>query len=194
MDDPRIEYKRISDWVDKQSTKTFTPIQFAKRLQYFLKKRYPVAVKVQHTDALEPTEFTIAGLYDYLNDQVGLPSLIFVIMVNHQLEKKWNIPDIERMKIEVLESLIHEYQHLFQYQARDFLVGKLYGYTKNCEIAYLSNKDEVDAYAANIAARFIVLNTRASSDLDMYRQHFSPQNPVYKRLMKKIFKKIEQWS
>jgi hypothetical protein len=107
----------------------------------------------------------------------------------------------DRFTIEMVEAIVHEYQHQHQYRSRRHMLNR--GYTskhKDIKIRadqeYLGSPDEIDAYAANIAARFYImekLNTNEpvkSLDLLGYHKAFGLSHPVVKRLMKKIVKNL----
>lgn len=197
LDDPVYEYSLISAQVDELTTEQATVEQIVCGLERFLQKRFPVKIEVQQTRALDPGDFTVAGFYDHENDQNNLESVILVLVVNYPTTGQlWQLSDQSRaqLKIEILESLVHEMQHRYQYQQRNYLVVGNYHYpdldNKQQIKQYFSHTDEIDAYAANIAARVAILNDMSSPDLAQYCEMFGHDHRITKQLKKKVFKNL----
>jgi len=198
--DPSFEYKHIDEWVQALIGKHITPKVFARRLTAHLTSRHPVRVKLHVNETmLEPDDFTIGAEYDPDLDERNKKHFIINLIVNHPKHMPMIITSefADRFTIEMVEALVHEYQHQHQYRIRKHMLNR--GYTskhKDSKIKenqeYLGQPDEIDAYAANIAARFYImrqLNTIGpveSLDLLDYYKTFGPQHPVVKRLLKKI--------
>ena len=195
---PTLEYKHISDWIATLINKKISPRRLAHRLATHLNSRHPLRVKVQeNTDLLELGDFTIGAEYDCDLDYRNKKQFIIILIFNHPKHIPIEITGdfADRFALELVEALVHEYQHQHQYRTRNFMLNK--GYTsahKDCKIKedqeYLGSPDEVDAYAVNIATRFYLaklLNTTVESlDLKHYYETFGPNHPVVKRLLKKI--------
>jgi len=198
--DPSFEYKHISEWIIDLIGKQITPRVFARRLTAHLTSRHPVRVKLHVNETmLDPDDFTIGAEYDPDLDERNKKHFIINLIVNHPKHMPMMITGdfADRFTIEMVEALVHEYQHQHQYRSRKHMLNR--GYTskhKDSKIKenqeYLGQPDEIDAYAANIAARFYImrqLNTNGpveSLDLLDYYKTFGPQHPVVKRLLKKI--------
>jgi hypothetical protein len=198
--DPSFEYKHIDEWVQALIGKQITPRSFARRLTAHLTSRHPVRVKLHVNETmLDPDDFTIGAEYDPDLDERNKKHFIINLIVNHPKHMPMMITGdfADRFTIEMVEALVHEYQHQHQYRSRKHMLNR--GYTskhKDSKIKenqeYLGQPDEIDAYAANIAARFYImrqLNTNGpveSLDLLDYYKTFGPQHPVVKRLLKKI--------
>jgi hypothetical protein len=148
---------------------------------------------------LDPDDFAIGAEYDPDLDERNKKHFIINLIVNHSKHMPMMITSdfADRFIIEMVEALVHEYQHQHQYRSRRHISNR--GYTskhKDNKIRekqeYLGRPDEIDAYATNIAARFYImrqLNTNGpveSLDLLDYYKTFGPQHPVVKRLLKKI--------
>jgi hypothetical protein len=197
--DPTLEYKHISEWIVTLIGKNIKPRGFVRRLETHLNQRHPIRVKVQeNTELLDPEDFTIGAEYDCELDQQNKKHFIINLIINHPKHVPMEITGdfADRFTLEMVEALVHEYQHQHQYRARNYILNK--GYTsahRDSKIKedqeYLGQPDEIDAYAANIAARFYLaklLNTSVESlDLKQYYTVFGPFHPVVKRLLKKIF-------
>jgi len=197
---PTVEYKHISEWIVDLIDKQISPRNFARRLTAHLTRRHPVRVKLHVNETmLDPDDFTIGAEYDPDLDEQKKKHFIINLIVNHPKHTPMTVTGdfADRFTIEIVEALVHEYQHQHQYRSRRHILNR--GYTskhKDSKIRenqeYLGQPDEIDAYAANIAARFYImqqLNTNEpveSLDLLDYHKTFGPQHPVVKRLLKKI--------
>ncbi len=198
--DPTQEYKHISEWIVALIDKQISPRNFTRRLTAHLTRRHPVRVKLHVNETmLDPDDFTIGAEYDPDLDERKKKHFIINLIVNHPKHTPMMVTGdfADRFTIEMVEALVHEYQHQHQYRSRRHILNR--GYTskhKDSKIRenqeYLGQPDEIDAYAANIAARFYImqqLNTNEpveSLDLLDYHKTFGPHHPVVKRLLKKI--------
>jgi hypothetical protein len=201
---PTLEYQYISDWIAGLINTEISPRQFARRLAAHLNRYHPIRIKVHFNDILlDPGDFTIGAEYDPDLDENKKKQFIIRLIVNHPKHMPMLITGdfADRFTIEIVEALVHEYQHQHQYRSRKHMLNR--GYTskhKDIKIRadqeYLGSPDEIDAYAANIAARFYIieqLNTNEpveSLDLLGYHTAFGQHHPVVKRLMKKIVKNL----
>jgi hypothetical protein len=198
--DPTQEYKHISEWIVTLIGKNITPKNLARRLATHLNSRHPIRVKLHVNEtALDPDDFTIGAEYDTDLDENKKKHFIINLIVNHPKHMPLLITGdfADRFTIEIVEALVHEYQHQHQYRSRRHILNRGYvSQHKDSKIRedqeYLGQPDEIDAYAANIAARFYImqqLNTNEpveSLDLNQYYQTFGLCHPVVKRLLKKI--------
>lgn len=195
---PTQEYKKISEWVSTLIGKKIKPRCFARRLETHLNQRHPIRVRIQeNTDILDPDDFTIGAEYDCELDQANKKHFIVNLIINHPKHVPMEITGdfADRFTLEMVEALVHEYQHQHQYRSRGYMLNRDYTSAHKDrkikeEQEYLGSPDEIDAYAANIAARFYLaklLNTSVESlDLKQYYTVFGPFHPVVKRLLKKI--------
>lgn len=198
--DPTQEYKKISEWIITLIGRQISPKNLARRLATHLNSRHPVRVKLHVNEtALDPDDFTIGAEYDPDLDECKKKHLIINLIVNHPKHVPLLITGefADRFTLEMVEALVHEYQHQHQYRSRRHILNRGYiSQHKDSKIRedqeYFGQPDEIDAYAANIAARFYImqqLNTNEpveSLDLKQYYQTFGPFHPVIKRLLKKI--------
>jgi hypothetical protein len=176
---------------------------------HFIARKFRVSVL--HAKALEVefTELNINANYDPDRDQLGKSSIELIIVTNPSdnqfiLDKPlWDL-FVNRLA----DSLAHELIHMHQSRIRDFItVEYKIPYTSHIDenLVYLSDPDEVDAYAYNIAAELrehpnpleIFYNPAAVSvndsiNLWAYMQAFSKdiEHPTIKQLLKKVYKHL----
>lgn len=197
---PTPEYKHISDWIVTLIGKKITPRSLANRLSKHLTQRHQVRVKLYFDKSiLDLGDFTIGAEYDSELDCQGKKQFIINLIINHPKHMPIDITGefADTFTLELVEALVHEYQHQYQYRSRGHIPSR--GYTsqhKDNNIKedqeYLGQTDEIDAYAANIAARFYIIKKLNNNDevksLDLlkYYRTFGPAHPVVKRLLKKI--------
>lgn len=194
--DPITEYKNITHWLSQLTGMSLTPLQFTQKLRTFLKPQ-PIKLNVDYTNLLNENDFTISASYDVWLDEEGKTPIMFTFLINHPLEEEWLITSAvaDELAIELIETLAHEYQHLYQYRTRNYILPREYTSTEpndeeRAEITYLGNTDEIDAYAMNIAVRMYLRKDNRSLDLDRYRNAFGNDHRVVRRLLKKITKRL----
>jgi len=201
---PTLEYQYISDWIAALINTEITPKRFARKLATHINRYYPIRIRIYQNDTLlDPGDFTIGAEYDPDLDEERKKQFIFNIIINHHKHVPMLITGAfaDAFTLEMVEALVHELQHQHQYRSRRHMLNR--GYTsKHKDITikatqeYLGCPDEIDAYAANIAARFHILEKLNTSDsvksLDLleYYKAFGPNHPVIKCLMKKIVKNV----
>jgi len=173
----------------------------------FISRRF--RVDTLHAKALEVEqgELNINAFYDPEKDERGKVSIELVIVTNPS--DKYIILDEELFNLfikHLADSLAHELIHMRQARSRDFL-NVTHRARQNTDldesIQYLSDPDEIDAYAYNIATELRdhpnpiqkILNPKTiaiqdSANLWAYIQtfHKNLDNPVLKKLLKKIYK------
>ena len=203
---PTVEYKHISEWVSSLIGTKVTPRNLVKRLGKHLNKhQHPVRVKLFSgaRGALEPGEFTIGAEYDPGLDEVKKKQFIIDFILNWPKSTPIPIsPDMaDQMAMDLLETLIHEYEHQRQFRSRRYRSHKN-NYTSNhkdpdkrADQEYLGDPDEIDAYAQNIAARHYIMKYKLnitstskinSPDLKQYYKAFGKDHEVVKLLLKKV--------
>jgi hypothetical protein len=204
--DPIAEYTLITQWLGQFIGQTTTPKQFVHKLGIFLSRRHPITVRLEFNNTiLGQDEFTIGGLYDVVRDEDKLKPLAFFFIMNHPADTLWPITEsiVDELALELIEALAHEYQHLYQYRTRDYILNRDYkSRAKDPKLKedqeYLGQPDEIDAYATNIAVKFYLGNhgmsqtaKKFSLDLKNYYKAFGPDHPVVKQLIKKVIKKLQ---
>jgi hypothetical protein len=201
---PTLEYQYISDWIAALINTEITPKRFARKLVAHINRYHPIRIRVCQNDTLlDPGDFTIGAEYDPDLDEERKKQFIFNLIINQPKHMPMLITGefADAFTLELTEALVHELQHQYQYRSRRHMLNR--GYTsKHKDITiratqeYLGCPDEIDAYAANIAARLHILeklntsNSVKSLDLVEYQTAFGADHPVVKRLMKKIVKNV----
>jgi hypothetical protein len=210
--DPVEEYAIYADWITPLIGQKITPKNLVQRLNRYLNKFHPVRVRLYEcTATLDKNDFTIGAEYDPDLDQACKKQFIINIIINCGKRTPWEITgDIaDRFVLELVETLVHEYQHQHQYRSRRYKMNKE-RYTSEHEDPkikydqeYLGDPDEIDAYAANIAARLFLVNHKlnqpiddildeaASLDLKTYYTAFGTTHPVIDTLLIKIKENIK---
>lgn len=195
---PIAEYNLITHWLGQYIGQTVTPREFAKHLRKFLNQRHEIKLDITYNTVLDPGDFTVAALYDVRGDEDGKKPIIFSLFINHLLDNPWTITTevTNELAIEVIEAMVHEYQHMHQYRAREYMLNIAYkSLEEDLELRadqeYLGQMDEIDAYATNIAVRFYITKQQVSLDLNTYRKTFGNDHWVVRRLLKKITKRLD---
>ena len=199
LTDPIAEYTLITQWLGQFIGQTTTPKQFANQLRKFLNQRHEIKLSIAYMDnTLDSDDFTVAALYDVWGDEEGKKPIVFSFIINHPLDDSWLITEsiADELAMEIIEALVHEYQHVYQYRIRDYMLNAAYkSLEEDLELRsdqeYLGQLDEIDAYAANIAVRQYIRKDSHSLDLDKYRKAFGNDHWVVRRLLKKISKRFQ---
>jgi len=206
--DPVTEYFRITKWIATLVDNNITPRNFVRRLGKHLNSNHTVRVKCIQAgnDFLDQGDFTIGAEYDPDLDQQNKKQIIINFFINHNKILPWTITQeiAGKIALDLTEALVHEYQHLVQYRKRKFklqkenFVSKHANLDRKSEQEYLGNPDEIDAYAANIAARLHILKTQLNTvvtdknwtsqslDYSNYIKAFGKKHPVIVELRNKI--------
>ena len=176
---------------------------------HFVAKRFRVSVLHAQAWEVDPTELNINAFYDPERDEQQKPSIELILVTNpndsHLIldDDLWNL-FVNRLA----DSLAHELIHMFQARSRNFLFvehrqHRTIALDEN--LVYLSDPDEIDAYAYNIATELrehpnplsklinpAAVSVNDSINLWAYIQAFSKdiKNPVVKRLLKKVYKNL----
>jgi hypothetical protein len=202
---PIVEYASISKWVAGLINKSITPHNFVRQLGKHLNKHHSIKVDYYRGDdsILSPGDFTIGAEYDPSLDEERRKQFKLTLIINQPKKSPWLITGkiADDITLELVEALVHEYRHQHQYRSRRFMMNRGYvnkhsNNTTNDQ-EYLGMPDEIDAYAANIAARFYILKYKlntiepiVSLDLDHYRRTFGNNHLVMRKLLKKIAQNI----
>ena len=176
---------------------------------HFVARKFRVSVLHAKALEVEPTELNINANYDPDRDELGKSSIELIIVTNPTddqfiLDKPlWDL-FVNRLA----DSLAHELIHMHQSRTRDFIPVEHKVHRKafiDENLVYLSDPDEIDAYAYNIATElkehpnpFLVFNNPAavsvndSINLWAYVQAFAKdiKNPTMKKLLKKVYKHL----
>ena len=176
---------------------------------HFVAKRFRVSVLHAQAWEVDPTELNINAFYDPERDEQQKPSIELILVTNpndsHLIldDDLWNL-FVNRLA----DSLAHELIHMYQARSRNFLFVEHRRHRTivlDENLVYLSDPDEIDAYAHNIATELrehlnplskirnpAAVSVNDSINLWAYIQAFSKDlnNPVVKKLLKKVYKNL----
>jgi len=206
---PTLEYQHISEWAYHLVGRKITPRNLVKTLGKHLNRHHPVRVKLYPgaKGALDPGEFTIGAEYDPGLDEIKKKQFIIDFIFNHPKTTPILFTEqmADKITIDLVETLIHEYEHQRQYRNRRYRMHRN-NYTSNhkdpkvkADQEYLGDPDEIDAYAQNIAARHYIMKYKLnitsarqlnSPDLKQYYKAFGKDHEVTKLLLKKVKENI----
>ena len=158
-------------------------------------KRFGVRVELSYSDKLNEYEFAVSGYYD--SSRVRLPILLRLhFSLDHGSVFKWTQARRKDFVFKVSQVLQHELIHKHQAQYRDGLLG----YSDD---DYLTNKDEIGAYAHDIMLE-LKQNNNGWNMLRHISQYNIPSYKIYShsfgqqdwhkvknRLLKQVFKWME---
>lgn len=183
------------------------------KLGTHLGKRFRVHVSHVENPLIVRNELDANGVYDQEDDERGKISISLYLITNpFNQTLLWDQETFDRVAKRIADCLIHELTHLHQARSREFLNVSAHhtGQETDEEEAqsYLSEFDEIDAYAHNIAEELLELEIgdvheclehpskvklETSPNLWGYINTFNKDmlNPVIKRLLKKIYKNYQ---
>ena len=190
------------------------PISFKKLVgqlrKEFLNHNFDIMITIKKEKFLAESEFYVMAYYDNDADRDNETSIEIVIHHNFLKDERFGRTQMTEILTEVFDATVHEYRHQTQSRQRQC---KTYGdhYTSPYS-KYLSDPDELDAYALSIAiellrsvgeqksktylTRITVLSRRrngikyASPNLNAYIKCFGFDYLV-RRLSKKVYKHLE---
>ena len=175
----------------------------------FIAKRF--SVNVMHSQAMEvdPGDINLAAYYDSTEDEFCKISIELVLITNARDTIVLVTDELfNTLVTRLADCLIHELVHMKQARARDFVETAYEDRHRDNvdgEIDYLSNPDEIDAYAYNIADELLenseplkLLATPTSVSIDeslnlwVYVNAFglTVDDPILKKLLKKVYKRL----
>ena len=162
---------------------------------------------------LSPEEFYVNAYYDADDDQHNETPI--EVIVHHNFDKTviWDRLHISEFLIQIFDATVHEYKHQRQSFKRGHVVYS--NHDKNPYSVYLSDPDEVDAYAISIAIELCrslgkyralryLPRLHTLSRLKFNEKFVSPclaayfgqfenlDNPVLKRLAKKVYVRLQK--
>lgn len=207
---PTLEYNHINEWATSLIGRKMTPRNLVKTLGKHLNQHHPVRVKLYSGEkgSLGLGEFTIGAEYDPGLDELKKKQFIIDFIMNYPktMPVLITVEMAAKLTIDLLETLVHEYEHQRQYRTRRY---RMHGnkYTSKhkdqavrSEQEYLGDPDEIGAYAANIAARHYILKYKLnissasrinSPDLKQYYRAFGKDHTVTKLLLQKVKENIK---
>lgn len=189
------------------------PISFKKLVgatrKVFRDYEIDLSIKIIKTKELLVNEFYVEAYYFEEKDFNDDPPI--EVIVYHRFEKNqlFQISQTTDFLVQIYDAVVHEFRHQHQFQKRNY---ENYTSPKTDYVSYLSDPDEVDAYAVSIAIellrilskdRAIFYMTRiqtlskmkrngllVSVSLYSYIKHFK-NTKLIKKLSKKVYKHLE---
>lgn len=190
------------------------PINFKKIIgavrREFKREELDVSIKTKKDKTLNDHHFYVEAFYDAEEDFNSETPIEVYVYHNFNDTDLFEHRQITELLIQIFDAVTHEYRHQKQSQQREYIVYSDHAmepYTK-----YLADPDELDAYAYSISlellrvmsaerakrymTRLSVLGKLKSGqafvspNLNAYVSHFK-NNPLLKRLAKKVYKHLE---
>lgn len=105
-------------------------------------------VKSLRKKNLHSEEFYVNAYYDATDDQNGDTAIEVVIYHNFDRNIVWDRQHVTELLTQVFDAVVHEFKHQRQSRKRHY---EIYWHNSHETHLYLSDPDEVDAYAFSIA-------------------------------------------
>ena len=208
----RAQIKAVCDnFYEKNSGRIFLIAELVAELGKFVANSFYIDVNHVSAPGVDPGDINIAAYYDSQADELCKISIEIVMITNAKDSAIHFDQDLYEIFVKRLaDALSHELIHMKQARARDFIET---GYEtchedeEHSEIIYLGNPDEIDAYAYNIVDElcdnpnpFEKLRCPSEISIDdslnlwVYFNTFGDdlQEPVLRRLLKKIYKTLDK--
>ena len=114
----------------------------------FRSKHFDLSIKSHRTNTIQHDEFYVNAYYDPENDSTYDTPIEVIIFHNFDKSFVWDRKHVTDLLIQVFDAVVHEYRHQSQSIKKDHRI-----YWKHSSITkeYLSDPDEIDAYALSIA-------------------------------------------
>jgi hypothetical protein len=168
-------------------------------------------IRTKRMKDLEENEFYVNAYYDTVDDADGLCPIEVVILHNIDEDTDFAHAQAGQLIVQIYDAVVHELRHQYQGRRRNYLSLTA---PDDEAVYYLSDPDEIDAYALSIALELIrnLGRTRsiqylhrasqlakirpkglyASPNLFAYFDTFGDVgHPVIKKLIKKVFLNLE---
>lgn len=178
----------------------------------FRKHNVDLIINTRHVSSLGSNEFYVNAYYDQESDKHN--ECAIEVFVYHRFDKDsvFEHAQLGKFLVQIYDAVTHEFKHQSQARCRRFKSTK--HFDESDVAAYLSDPDEVDAYAFSIAVELIrsLGCTRAISYLHMVSklavikpsgalaspalfQYFNTfttvDEPVIRKLLKKVFLNLQ---
>ena len=176
-------------------------------------KPLDIVIKTKKIAGLEVNEFYINAFYDLDADKHNECSIEVIIYHNIDTDMFFEHSQVGQFLVQLYDAVVHELHHQEQARKRKYHPNP-YIVDLDCNESYLSDPDEIDAYALSIAIELIrnlgrsrsiqylhrasrLANVRpkglyASPNLFAYFKTFDTvAHPVLRKLIKKVFLNLE---
>ena len=176
-------------------------------------KPLDIAIKTKKIAGLEVNEFYINAFYDLDADKNNECSIEVIIYHDIDTDMFFEHSQVGQFLVQLYDAVVHELHHQEQARKRKYHINP-YIVDLDSDTSYLSDPDEIDAYALSIAIELIrnlgrtrsiqylhrasrLANVRpkglyASPNLFFYFKTFrTVDNSVIRKLIKKVFLNLE---
>jgi len=182
----------------------------AQTRKVFKKHNFDLAIKSKKDKNLDWDKWYVMAYYDAHEDKQGETPIEIIVYHNLQGNEEFGARQITSFLTEIYDAVAHEYRHQYQSMRRDFYPYAAKPFEPYDE--YLSDQDELDAYAVSIAiellrtmdaprarrnlSRFSKMSKMrtglnlSSPMLRAYMSHFG-LNSATRRLAKKVYCHLE---
>lgn len=176
----------------------------------FRQQQFDITIKTKKDKSLESFEFYVNAYYDAEDDFNNDTAIEVIVHHNFDDVSVFNNSQLTDFLIQIYDATVHEHCHQRQSSARNYQTYS--SHTQSPYEEYLTDPDEVDAYAFSIAIELLrvmnkdraqkyltririlskmkVDNSYVSPNLKAYVEHFGI-NPVTKKLAKKVYKHLD---
>ena len=117
----------------------------------FREQNFNLRIKTDTDKTLNVGEFYVNAFYDPEDDKEG--DIAIELIIHHNFDKViiWQLNEVSDLLREIFDAVVHEFKHQRQSRKRKF--HSYWDHTNPATdyMAYLSDPDEVDAYAISIA-------------------------------------------
>lgn len=178
----------------------------------FREHNIDLKIKSQRKQNLHSEEFYVNAYYDATDDCNRETAIEVIIYHNFDRIIVWDRQHVTDLLIQVFDAVVHEFKHQRQSRKRHY---EIYWHNSYETHLYLSDPDEVDAYAMSIAielcrvlgkvralrymskftslSRLKIRNCYVSPSLFVYVKNFENLNsPVLKTLAKKVYVRLQK--
>jgi len=187
-------------------TTSFQSLLTATRKE-FRNQSVDIKLRSARSSKMNHEEFYVNAYYDPEDDKNKETAIEVIIHHNFPKDRVWDQIHVSELLTQVFDAVVHEFKHQRQSRKR---AHRTYWDSSGSVSQYLSDPDEVDAYAVSIAielcrslgkgralrympkftslSRLKVAGNYASPNLLEYVSHFENlNNPVLRTLAKKVY-------
>lgn len=206
----------VNEVCNKVRLSTKTGVSFQKMIstarREFKLHDIPLKIYTKKDKHLAPEVFYATGYYDPVNDSEGDCPIELILTHNFPSDNIWFPTHATQVLVQIFDTVVHELKHQRQYKRRNYEPGFE---RESDHKQYLSDPDEIDAYAISIAtelcrslgraralkylsnsatlSKFKLAGSYVSPSLSMYKGEFpNPNDPIIRALMKKVYVRLKK--
>lgn len=187
-------------------SKRLTPLAFKSCIVTALQGYIPVRVAMRTRKFKDAARVKVGGCYYSDKDQAGQVCIELILLVRKNKAQRLTELVWNRVILLIADTIMHEIIHMRQYRSRNFeYLSCFYNDTNHSK--YYSSKDEIEAFAFNIACELIdklgpnyksIIKVLSQPNVDFfsslladYYRRFGPLHPVRLSLNRQIIKNIK---